>query len=269
MPQQEDAQVFFHLGFPKTGSTFLQRRIFPYMPKIHFFKKHHFRKYKKIKPEKGKKYFFTYEKDVDIRQEMDRIKEKFPENSYIILVFRPHYKWIVSKYKNYIRKFGYLSFNKYFSPTENDCHLKIGPDFYSSTADYATKLFPGRILLLNYEELKRSPESFIRKIYNFLGLNDEEIIISNKVLKPSFSNNQLKILRKFNGFIQHKKLNTPIKAVNKIHHKLHHFLLHTVAFFARLAPIHTEDFDKEIASGKEEIEAYFKKDWENMKERFA
>ena len=269
MPQQDQPQIFFHLGFPKTGSTFLQNRIFPYIPGINFFKKHHFRKYKKLTPTNGEKYFFTYEKDINIRAELDRIKEKFPENSYIILVFRPHYSWIVSKYKNYIRKFGHLSFNKYFSTTDPNCFLNIGPDFYTSRADYAEKLFNGRVLLLNYEELKQSPETFMRKIYKFMGLNDEEVIISNKILKPSFSNNQLKILRKFNSYIQHKRLRTPVKAVRETHHKLHHFLLHTVAFFAQFFPVNTDDFEEEIAAGKEEIDAYFQKDWENMMERFA
>ncbi|MFW6043451.1 MAG: hypothetical protein ACOCPW_03755, partial [Marinilabiliaceae bacterium] len=158
MPQQDQPRIFFHLGLPKTGSTFLQRRIFPYIPGIHFFKKHHFGKYRKLKPRNGEKYFFTYEKDIDLKEAMDRIREKFPENSYIILVFRPHYSWIVSKYKNYIRKFGHLNFDQYFSTTKKDCYLNIGPDFYSSTADYAKKLFNGRVLLLNYEELKQSPE---------------------------------------------------------------------------------------------------------------
>lgn len=269
MTQQDQPQIFFHLGFPKTGSTFLQRRIFPYIPKIRFFKKHHFRKYKKLKPRNGEKYFFTYEKDINVKSEMDNIKEKFPENSYIILVFRPHYNWIVSKYKNYIRKYGHRTFNKYFSTTGQDCHLNIGPDFYTSTANYAKNLFPERTLLLNYEELKHSPELFMRKIYNFMGLKDEEVFISNKVLKPSFSNNQLLILRKFNDFIQHEKLKTPIKAINAIHHKFHHFLLHTVAFFARFIPVNTDDFENEITSRKDEIEDFFRQDWENMKRYFA
>ncbi|MFW5890171.1 MAG: sulfotransferase family protein [Marinilabiliaceae bacterium] len=269
MPQQDQPQVFFHLGLPKTGSTFLQRRIFPYIPGIHFFKKHHFRKYHDLKPVNGEKYFFTFEKDINVKPEMDEIKKKFPENSYVILVFRPHYSWIVSKYKNYIRKFGHLNFDQYFSTTKKDCYLDIGPDFYSSIADYATKLFNGRVLLLNYEELKQSPENFMQKIYNFMGLNEEEVIISRKILKPSFSDNQLVILRKFNRLIQYKKLNSPIRTVNQIYYKIHHFLLHTVAFFAQFVPINTKDFKKEIASGKDKIEAFFKNDWENMMKRFA
>jgi hypothetical protein len=268
MPTNDQPQIFFHLGFPKTGSTFLQRLVFPYIPNIHFFKKHDFKKFRTLKPRAGHKYFFTYEKDVDIKEAMDQIKEKFPENAYLILVFRPHYKWIVSKYKNYIRKFGHLRFSDYFT-TDQKGHLNIGADFYTSRADYARKLFNDRVLILNFEELKSEPEQFMRKIYNFMGLQDEEVVISNKVVKPSFSDNQLKILRNFNNLYRFQKLKTPYKVVNQVHYKYRHFLLHIVAFFARFAPIQTEDFNREISSRKEEINAFFKEDWENMKSRFA
>lgn len=233
-----------------------------------FFKKHHFRKYNNLKPGDSEKYFFTFEKDINLKPALDQIKEKFPENSYIILVFRPHYSWIVSKYKNYIRKFGHLPFKDYFA-TEGGGHLNIGPDFYTSIADYAMKLFNGRVLFLNYEELKKSPEAFMRKIYNFMGLQNDEVIISKKVIKPSFSDNQLKILRKFNAAYHYHSLKTPYKPINRIYYKYRHFLLHIIAFFARFAPINTNDFTEEITSRKKEIESFFQKDWDNMKQHFA
>ncbi|MFO8000961.1 MAG: sulfotransferase [Marinilabilia sp.] len=266
---QNEPQIFFHLGFPKTGSTYLQRRIFPYIPGIHFFKKHHFRKFRHLKPLPGHKYFFTYEKDIDIKEAMDQIKEKFPDNSYIILVFRPHYSWIVSKYKYYIRKFGYLDFKGYFS-TDAPCYLNIGPDIYNSTADYAARLFNNRVLLLNFDELKLSPESFMRKIYDFMGLGkEEEVAVSEKLVKPSFSIKQLKILRRFNDLYRYQKMNSSSKILNFAHHKYRQFVLHTVAFFARFAPADTAGLEKELTDRRPVIEDHFSEDWEKMLKRFA
>ncbi len=263
----QKAKVYFHLGLPKTGSTYLQAKIFPEIPKINYFKKHDYKKYKNLIPENNEIYFFTCEKDVILFDEMDRIKDKFPDNAYIILVFRKHYSWIVSKYKNHIRKYGHLKFNEFFSTQEKSL-LNINQYFYSSLSAAFCKKFDNRVLFLNYDELKKSPHSFIRKIYNFLGINKEEITYKKSVVKRSFSTNQLIILRKFNDSYRYKKLRTKYRLINRIHYKYRHFLLHIVAFLSRFIPTDSSDFEEELNREKETINAYFKEDWDYMLTKF-
>jgi hypothetical protein len=261
-------KVFFHMGLPKTASTFLQAKAFRKMPGIRYYKKHDFKRYKFLTPERGQKYFFTYEKDVDLVDELDQIKEHFPDNAYIILVFRKHYKWIVSKYKNYIRKFGYLSFSDYFSMNRNGV-LNMGSFYYSDMAAEVEKRFGDRVLFLNFDDFKQSPFVFVKKIYDFIGLEDEVVIESHGVVKRSFSANQLVILWKFNNFYRYHRFITKYNVLNQIHYKYRHFLLHIVAFFARFVKVDTTNFKAELAEPKDIIEKEFSEDWERMLKKFA
>lgn len=264
----KESTVYFHLGLPKTGSTYLQAKVFPKMPKIKYFRKYYYNKYRNLNPRDGEKYFFTCEMDVTLFEEMDSIKRKFPDNAFIIVVFRKHFSWIISKYKNHIRKFGWIKFKKFFSPGEEGL-LDISRHFYSELADAFFEKFGDRVLLLNYDELKESPGSFVRKIYDFLDLPDEDIVYSRAVVKRSFSNNQLKILRNFNNFYRYDAIRTKYHIINWVHYKYRHLLLHTVAFFARFIPVRTADFQNELLEDKETIENYFQEDWDNMLQKFA
>ncbi|MCF8361233.1 MAG: sulfotransferase [Prolixibacteraceae bacterium] len=265
---QSSSKIFFHLGLPKTASTFLQLKIFPRLPGIEYYKKHDFRKYKTLSAETGKSYFFTCEKDDELADEFNNIKTRFPDNSYVILVFRPHYSWLVSKYKNYVRKFGHLSFDDFFS-VDKPSHFEMSPDYYSQIADLCKNKFNNRVLLLNFEELKQSPDKFLRKIYDFIGLEDEEVQYSNRVVKKAFSNRQVKILRSFNKIHPYKRIHTKFKAINFVHYKYFHFMVHIVAFFARFIPVKTSDLEEELKKDRAEIENYFKADWDNMLKKFS
>ena len=264
----KNSTVYFNLGLPKTGSTYLQAKVFPKIPKTKYFRKHYYYKYRNLKPRDGEKYLFTREMDVTLFEEMDRIKGKFPDNAFIIVVFRKHFSWIISKYKNHIRKFGWIKFKEFFSPGEEGL-LDISRHFYSELSDAFCEKFGNRVLLLNYDELKESPGSFIRKIYFFMDLPDDDIVYSRAIIKRSFSNNQLKILRKFNNLYRYNAMRTKSHIINRVHYKYRHFLLHIVAFFARFIPVRTQDFQNELLEDKETIENFFQQDWDNMLKKFA
>ena len=41
-------QIYFHVGMPRTASTFLQYKVFPVLEGIKYIKKHNFKKHNKI-----------------------------------------------------------------------------------------------------------------------------------------------------------------------------------------------------------------------------
>jgi NAD-specific glutamate dehydrogenase len=142
-------------------------------------------------------------------------------------------------------------------------------DYYSKIADTCIQKFGDRVLLLNFKELKNSPDIFLRKIYQFVGLGNEEIRYSDRVVKKAFSNRQVKILRSFNKMHPYKRIHTNFRAINFVHYKYHHFMVHIVAFFARFILVKTNDFENELKKNRAEIENYFKDDWDNMLKKFS
>ena len=105
--------IYFHVGISKTGSTFLQQRVFPFIKNIHYIP--------------TKKYFKINEEISGIKQgsilvsrEFDRQFEReiasFARNHKTvvpIIVFRRHDQYLASQYRRFVKngfKYGIKQF---------------------------------------------------------------------------------------------------------------------------------------------------------------
>lgn len=264
MIDSEKQEIYFHLGLPKTASTYLQRVAFPQLKGIHFHKKHDFNQYKTLSPENGDKHLFSCEMDTGIFDEMDRISQIFP-GAYIILVFRSHYSWIVSKYKYSIRKWNHLRVEDYYS-TEPGKPLHIPDNYYRSIIEYAERLFPGRVLVLNYHELKQEPGKLERRIMDFMGLDPVEIQ-NEKLVNKAFSTRQLVHLLKYNNAHRYHESKASRRWLRRIHYRYRQYLLHIVAFFSRFIPANEKGFLNYLEDQKTEIGEIYRSDWSFVLEK--
>ena len=81
-------EIYFHVGLAKTGSTFNQKKFFPYLKNIKYISNH---KYKKciniIKNTNYKSYLISREFDRQLETEVKKILSHFPQTK-IIIIFR-------------------------------------------------------------------------------------------------------------------------------------------------------------------------------------
>ena len=118
-------EVYFHVGLPKTASTYLQALIFPKLKGIKFFPKKKFNKYKNLHAQRAEgKFLFSSETDRWMDEKLKEISEYYPDAG-IIFVFRRHDQWISSKYNYHLRKNGRISFDELFN-LENTAAIEAG-----------------------------------------------------------------------------------------------------------------------------------------------
>lgn len=186
---------FIGVGAPKTGTTWIAKCLaehpqvcFSKSKEINFFNKEnffyikgsilgkewnyqkgpdwyksHFDQCKKDSVKGEFSTFYLYDKDTP-----ELIKKNFPDVKIIIILRNPadlfysHYNHAASQWK--------------MPPMEEaiknkDGFIKYG--FYSQYIEKYLKIFSkDKVLIMIYDDLKNNPELFIKKIYGFLGVDD-------------------------------------------------------------------------------------------------
>ena len=98
-----DKNIYFHVGISKTGSTFLQKRVFPRLSKITYIptNKYH-RVFEEIKNCSSTKVLISREFDRQFEREVTLFSIKHRDATPII-VFRKHEDYLVSQYKRFVK----------------------------------------------------------------------------------------------------------------------------------------------------------------------
>ena len=260
-------QIFFHVGLPKTASTFLQRKIFPKLEGIEFVKKHAFKHYhKKVRKCRAEKILFSTELNIGKRRTDEKIKHfarTFPDATPILLL-RRHDHWIRSKYKQHIRKHGWLYFHQFFNLHDTG-KVKMSELRYIEKIRFLNRQFHNPAIVFFQEELLNDPWQLIDQLSQFMDVGySREAIDTNKV-KPSYSPKQLEVMREFNEQVQFDDPpEQQPKIVRRTRKKFHAFLLHSVAYLSYLWPRKWMKHKGELIPGGklEAIRQYYETDWQ-------
>lgn len=203
-------EVFIHIGYPKTGTTFLQEAIFKKLENVDYH--HYLDIYTKI--DKSKKLLISNEDfsgsfllEDDTRNFytiMHNLKHIFPD-AKIIIGTRDKKELLRSMYKETIRQ-GYTKTYKKFLDEIKYSYVHNIIDIHQQG------------LLYTFEELKSNPHETIKKICDFIG--EEVPYYQNKTYNKSITKNQARILRYLNKPFYHKVYNPrgliPINPVKMI-----------------------------------------------------
>jgi hypothetical protein len=259
----DQTNITFHLGLEKTGSTFLQLNIFRNLSGIRYHRKSRFKYFQDIilkAPES--KHFFTFETDRELPFNVDKIARVLPYAN-VFLILRRHDSWLASQYHYHIRKHGFLTVQEFFD-LENDAGFRKKQELLlRPKIDYIETHMKGRVLFLNFGELKSDPAAYVQRIVSFLQADLDPTADIHRARKKAFSLKQNRILMKFNRFYRYQKAETSSRFLNKVHYKYREFLLHTVAFLARFVPQSLVSQEPLIPKGYlEEVRAYYEEDWQ-------
>lgn len=172
-------KVVFHVGLHRTGTTFLQRKVFPKIKEIELFGQGNKRwnpeaklsdkKINLISDENlsfGGASFREHAKYSPKRKRTEKaelIKKLYP-NAKIIITVRNKDEWIKSMYGEYIKKGGSKTFDYWYKNV-----LKKETLEFEEYISLLKQLFE-EVLVCHFEDFKNNHEFFIKEICDFIGV---------------------------------------------------------------------------------------------------
>lgn len=221
--------LYLHIGFHKTGSTWLQDKVFPAFPGV---------QYLGIGGQKALSPWLRWLRDSELHEPMpnfdmlsnskvnkflysdERLSghmmtgsgagalplkiKNLPVDVSVIIVVRNQADMYESVYRQYIWEGGELNFLKFsnLDGVDRDILWMNRLDYYSLIKFYQNTLGSNRVLVLAYEQLKQDPIQFLKEITDFIGIKDidHNIFLKIKGRNVSVGFYEHTLLRLFNIF---------------------------------------------------------------------
>lgn len=184
-------QFIIHVGLPKCASTFLQREIFPKLEEIEIYGANNQMLHIWSQFRDDKINLLTDENflgcpikiknlNADKKVLIDRLNNLFPD-AKIIIIIRNKDKWLWSLYKEYIKTGGIEEYNDF-------CMNWLIPNYtnFEETISILKKRFK-EVLVLQYTDLKRNSNKFVKDICDFIGTEvpDYDKLLYNKSIRDN------------------------------------------------------------------------------------
>lgn len=219
-------KILLHIGYPKTGTTFLQKQFFPLIENSKLFNcidlpKAIYESYSDTNKGKIQSYFYknSYENIIiSCEQLLGKASEdifltnaykyhKFFPQAKILIVIRNQIDKFISNYSHYIKIGGTKKINDFLFPNNNSIFFGAKKHKYDLIVEQYKKVFqPENVLILLYEDLKNNSYLFLEKIKNNFELDiDFNKINFSSIPNIRLSKSLLNIKRISNKFTKHSK----------------------------------------------------------------
>jgi len=210
-----EPKIFIHVGLHKTGTTFLQKEVFPKIKDIHYI----FRVGIDTTIDRYKVNLLSDE-NLDggsyrlFRRGYHRnaialnLSKMFP-SAKIIICIRDKEQWLKSAWKQYLVAYYGYSFEKY-----KELMDPVIPEFDIYIA-YLKTLFKD-VYVCHFEDLQKDPKAFVKGICDFMEVETPEF--SNKKYYQGITDGQAQFIQLFDSVF---------------HSKTMHFLLSLLIRFIR------------------------------------
>ncbi len=191
-------EIYFHVGLGKTGSTYLQYKVFPKFKNLHYIQRTNYAKsFDIIHKTNHKKYLVSNEFDRQFAYETDRISKAFP-HAKIIMVLRRNDSWLASQYRRWVKNGYPFTFEKFIDLDNDQGEWKQRDAYFYPYIESVIKKFKRMPLVLLHDELLSNPTRFIQKIADFMGVEYNPEEISLRKVHTSYNKKQLLLRRKWN-----------------------------------------------------------------------
>ncbi|MCD6366229.1 MAG: hypothetical protein J7L46_01675 [Bacteroidales bacterium] len=269
MSEKQKKEIFFHVGTGKTGTTYLQYRVFPKLKGIYYIQRTRYKKAKDIIGNTNHdRYLLSREFDQQMEKEVKWFAADFPDTTAII-VFRRHDSYIASQYRRFVKNGFTGKFTDFFDLENDNGYFKQKDLDYFSQIQLLEQSFTRKPIVLFYEDMRHHPEEFIERLAERLkvSININSLNLSKK--HSSYSEKQLKGMMRTG-----KRINLQKRRIFK--NGFLHFLWklymgairYTVLFFARILPENAQDRNKPLIPPEEleKVKTHYATDWQKCRE---
>lgn len=194
MENSELREIYFHVGTGKTGTTFLQYRVFPKLRGIYYIQRTRYnRVIEIISKSKHQRILVSREFDQQLEVEIKKFTSHLPDTTPII-VFRRHDSYIASQYRRFVKNGFTGSFSEFFDLKKDEGKFKKSGLEYCRQIKLLETHFQKPPIVLFYEDLKDNPKRFIESLAERLNTQIDFTKVDTSSKHASYSEKQLKAI---------------------------------------------------------------------------
>lgn len=190
-----EQRIYYHVGTGKTGTTYLQYRVFPKVEGLYYIQR---TRYKKvidiIKGSDHAKYLFSREYDQQLEKEVTAFAAHYPE-AIPIIVFRRHDSYITSQYKRFVKNGFQGSFTDFFNLDDDSGYFKQSDLDYSRQLGILEERFQEKPLVFIYEDFRKAPQAFVQEMIDQMGATIDLGQVNFNRKHTSYNEQQLKAMQ--------------------------------------------------------------------------
>jgi hypothetical protein len=266
-----DPKTYFHIGYARAASTFLQKSIFPALTGLQYIPRNRFRVRESEKKRfRADKILMSRESGQHIYTRADDVKRVF--GSRIIISLRRHDTLVASNYRLHAKKGHTVRFRQFLDLENDQGTWKLEQFEYMRLIRYVEKSTGEKPIVLIFEDYLEDPEAYLATLCAALECGIDKTQLGNKVVHKSYTDKQLRLRRQFADFFTG---GDPNKNIHKnktpqgdsfINFFKYKGLLWSSAIFMRLARFAPDSWlsDEPLIDQDrmEEIREYYKADWQ-------
>lgn len=264
------SDTYFHVGYARAASTFLQKTVFPALLGVQYIPRNNFRVRESEKKRfKHDKVLMSREAGEFIYDRCDKVNEVFA--SKIIVSVRRHDVLAASTYRLYAKN-GHTFRHDAFLDIDNNQGVRKLEDFnYMRLLKHIEDTTGSKPLLLIFEDFINDQDFYLDTLCAYLGCDIDRSKLTKKAVHKSYTDKQLRLRRQFaDKFISPESNQDQLKQVTIDNHtKLGSLkdkvLIRLSGLFMRLARFAPDSWlDDEpllIESHSTAIREYFADDW--------
>ncbi len=187
-------QTYFHVGYARAASTFLQKTIFPALTGIQYIPRNNFRVRESEKKRfSADKVLMSREAGEYIFDRCDKVHDIF--QSKIILSLRRHDDLAASTYRLYVKNGHTFRFPEFLDLERNQGVRKLEDFTYMRLIDYVESLTGDKPLVLIFDDYKSDPEFYLQSLCAYLECDIDRSKISQRAVHKSYTDKQLRLRR--------------------------------------------------------------------------
>jgi len=257
-------EVYFHLGLGKTGSTYMQYKVFPKFKRVHYIQR---TKYKRcfniIKSTNYQRYFVSNEFDRQFPYELNRIAHEFP-SAKVIIVLRRQDSWLASQYRRWVKNGYSKSFQEFIDLKNDKGEWKQSEALFYPYIEIVMQKLKSKPLVLLYDDMVKNPIGMFKKIADFVGASFNPDDISLKRKHSSYNSKQLRYRRSWNKIIPADIKLSKFKPVGFLQKILFvKAVRYGSLYLANILPERMAPKETLTSSSYlKEIETFYREDWE-------